>query len=272
MTDLQQAIAKDGSGQLKALVQQFVNSANSGARIQDLQAQVQAILYKWTGAAAFTANSRGQYMTDARHLYALEAFMGQGYMQSAGINAGTPNPGPNATRELEAAYSKLIDYVTDSLFAQTSNINKPLFDSVSYSWNSSTNSIDLNVSQTLTLLSSKYNADHEQGLLAMEMFGRSLAGQGSMGQQILNQLMAAGSTSGNEYQVYLATIGLDGIMMGTANADNLKGASGDDVITASLGKDNYLFNLGSGKDAITYEEMFGQISANDKEFNQKMVV
>jgi hypothetical protein len=28
MTDLQQAIAKDGSGQLKALVQQFVNSAN----------------------------------------------------------------------------------------------------------------------------------------------------------------------------------------------------------------------------------------------------
>ncbi len=170
VSNLQTAMSRDAT--LKALVQSYHAAANNGASINDLQTRATAILNQWVGASNTAPNSRGEYISDARHLIALEAFMGQGFMQSAGVNEGTPNPGPNAALELEKAYAKLYDYVNDSLLAQT--INNPMFDSISYSWNATTNSID--ISQAMSLLSNKYKAN-----------------QGAMGQAVLDKLRAAGN-------------------------------------------------------------------------------
>ena len=52
--------------------------------------------FAWAGVAGIAPTSRGEYMHDARKLYALEAFLGDKFLQSAGTNAGTPNPGPNS--------------------------------------------------------------------------------------------------------------------------------------------------------------------------------
>jgi hypothetical protein len=194
VSNLQTAMSRDAV--LKALVQSYHAAANNGASINDLQTRATAILNQWVGASNTAPNSRGEYISDARHLIALEAFMGQGFMQSAGINEGTPNPGPNAALELEKAYAKLYDYVNDSLLAQT--INKPMFDSITYSWNATTNSIDINISQTLSLLSNNYKANQEQGLMTLSAFGRELDNQGAMGQAVLDKLHAVGNATGND--------------------------------------------------------------------------
>ncbi len=88
---LQQAMVRDGSGTLKALVQQFAGAASPSARM----ALMDSILVTWAGANNIASGSRGSYM-DARQLTALEAFMGESLGKDPGRKAAND-------RELRAA-------------------------------------------------------------------------------------------------------------------------------------------------------------------------
>jgi len=67
---LQQAMTRDESGELKALIQEFIDEENLETR----NSLIDQILYKWTGVENVDPESRGDF--DARKLGVLESFMG----------------------------------------------------------------------------------------------------------------------------------------------------------------------------------------------------
>ena len=83
--DLQQAIVRDTSGQMKALVQNFISETDINARKNILD----QIIFKWTGTDGIAANSRGTNI-DARKLAALEKFFGQAFVGTNGANPNLP--------------------------------------------------------------------------------------------------------------------------------------------------------------------------------------
>jgi hypothetical protein len=86
--DLQQAMVRDTSGQLKSLVQQFIAATDPSV----LSGLIDQILFKWTGSDGINPNSRGAYI-DARKLADLEKFFGEGF-----VGVGGPNPTFNDRR------------------------------------------------------------------------------------------------------------------------------------------------------------------------------
>ena len=86
--DLQQAMIRDESGQLKALVMKFIETTNTDTR----NSLMEQILFKWTGSDTISPTSRGG-LIDARKLSVLEKFFGQGYV-------GTTGSSPHANRPL----------------------------------------------------------------------------------------------------------------------------------------------------------------------------
>jgi len=74
--DLHQAMVRDASGALQDLVGQFVNATSSA----DRQALIPQIIYTWAGVDDIAPDSRGIYMSDARMVFALEAFLGERFL------------------------------------------------------------------------------------------------------------------------------------------------------------------------------------------------
>ena len=69
---LHQAMVRDSSGQLKALVEAFASETSPATRATILD----QIIFKWTGADSVAPNARGPFM-DGRKLVALENLYGQ---------------------------------------------------------------------------------------------------------------------------------------------------------------------------------------------------
>ncbi|WP_129140046.1 calcium-binding protein [Modicisalibacter coralii] len=109
--DLQTAVTLDDSGQLRDLLTRFQSEPDVAAR----HALIDELMFAWTGADAHAADSRGRYIEDARKLHALEAFMGETFVQGSGTNAGLQDPGPNASKSLTETYQSLADQVYASL-------------------------------------------------------------------------------------------------------------------------------------------------------------
>jgi hypothetical protein len=122
--DLHQAMARDTSGGLQDLVEDFAGATSAAER----DALIDQIVLRWTGADGVDPSTRGSFV-DARHLVALEAFMGRDF-----VGIGGPNPNANAAPLLDNAYSQLSSMVFGELSAQTHL--KPLFDLITYSWDS----------------------------------------------------------------------------------------------------------------------------------------
>jgi len=98
---LHQAMARDESGELEALVQTFVDASDPDVRDQ----LVIDILYHWTGQQDVTSSSRGTYI-DGRQVGVLETLWGEN------LTGGQTNPGPRFSGTLRASF----DQYTDTLF------------------------------------------------------------------------------------------------------------------------------------------------------------
>ncbi|RYD97610.1 MAG: hypothetical protein EOP50_05570, partial [Sphingobacteriales bacterium] len=91
---LHQAMARDASGTLQTLVQQYVATSDLSARA-DL---IDELVYHWVGVQDVDPESRaateiyGNVIGDARKLAALEAFLGQGYLGTWCWGTRDPNP------------------------------------------------------------------------------------------------------------------------------------------------------------------------------------
>jgi hypothetical protein len=133
--DLHQAMVRDTAGILKELISQFITATTTQAR----ESILESIIFRWTGASNYLPNSRGSYIGDARKLYVVEAILGEKFIQYAGTGAATPDPAPNAAKQILASYQSLFDYFYAELLTQT--VLKPVFDLMQYRWNNETKSL-----------------------------------------------------------------------------------------------------------------------------------
>ncbi|WP_277576007.1 beta strand repeat-containing protein [Pseudomonas chlororaphis] len=267
VADLSQVMARDENGHLQTLVEQFASETDATVR----QALLEQIVFVWSGAAGYSATSRGGYIDDGRKLYAVEAFLGQTFLQSAGTNAGTPNPGPNAAAQLMQAYDQLANFVYAGLMLQTHF--KPLIESLDLSL--AGNAIELDVTALVEQLRTLYNQDAELGTQTMAEFGRCLTDIGSTrGTEILASLRQAGDVNAAGFSLVLASIGYtlggsendelygDGgvnlllglsgrdTIYGDAGNDTLDGGAGNDYLSGDAGSDIYRFSRGWGQDTL----------------------
>ncbi len=106
---LQQAMVRDASGELKALVVSFANATG----ITEREQLTEKIMLKWCGADKVDPNSRGGCF-DARQLAALEKLFGEPYLGGHGAN-----PNQYQAPILKEIYSKLADELYCELLTKT---------------------------------------------------------------------------------------------------------------------------------------------------------
>jgi Ca2+-binding RTX toxin-like protein len=266
VSDLRQTMARDVSGFLQILVEQFAGETDATVR----QTLLDQIIFAWSGAAKYGATSRGGYIDDGRKIYAVEAFLGQGFIQSAGINEGTGNPGPNAAAKLMQAYNRLAGFVYSGLMLQTHF--KSLIEMIEF--NPIDNKLVLSVGRVVGQLQAMYSENSAFGTQVMEEFSRSLLDAGAFGSSILICLRQAGDVNVPGFSYLLANLGYllggfnddelygddhDNILFGLAGQDTLYGGVGDDVfeggegndyLSGDSGSDIYRFNRGWGQDIL----------------------
>lgn len=226
--DLQQAMVRDTSGALKGLVEQFAAETDAEAR----RALIIPILYKWAGVENIDPLSRaariiyGNAIGDARKLATLEAFMGEGYVGTWCWGERDPNPHGPASKILLRAFDELAGGIYSQLMAQTHF--KPLFDSISVTWNDETNQVEWDVSATGEALQALYITNPDNAPLAMSEFADIFELAGDAGVQALEDLRLQGDPTGDGFLQLLAIIGMN-TTVGNASNNTLQGSGNDDI-------------------------------------------
>lgn len=155
--DLQQAIMRDETGDLKTLVNSFSSSINDSQRMNI----VEEILIKWTGSTNIVDGSRGENV-DAKRLAIVEKFVGLDFYSTynAENNLNPENPNKKAGRLLNTAYDKIKIFVYGELASQT--FLKEYFSEIDYYLNLDTGKIECNLDNLTSTL--KYIMDQNQSL------------------------------------------------------------------------------------------------------------
>jgi trimeric autotransporter adhesin len=260
---LRSAMVLDTSGQLRALVEAYAAETDPGLRA----AMLNPIIFKWAGVDGLSPSSRGAYVSDARTLYAIEAFSGRQFVQGSGVNAGTSSPGPNAAGVLAEAYATLSGFVESRLLAQV--YFGDLYDGLTLEWSGP--KLAWNVDATLASLASAYAQNATQGAQLLHDFIASLESSGEAGRSVIALLRSAGDLDGNDLEVDLASSGFASVLVGGpgndvitggAGDDLLSGGAGDDTLSGGAGSDTYRFGIGSGHDTITnYDTSIGRFDS-----------
>jgi hypothetical protein len=100
---------------------------------------------------------------DARKLEALEEFLGEEYLGIWCWPEPDPNPHGPAAKILLSAFDKLAEYVSSQLLIQSHF--KSLYDGIALNWNETSGVFEFDVSSTVALLKTAYDADVQQGSL-----------------------------------------------------------------------------------------------------------
>ncbi|WP_409522853.1 calcium-binding protein [Nitrincola sp. MINF-07-Sa-05] len=256
---LHQAMARDESGDLQALLTQFVTETDANVR----KGLMQQIIYHWTGSADVSAGSRGG-LIDARKLVALEAFMGQSFRQH-----GSPNPRHQAAGLLEQAFSLLEKTVYDYLMTQTHF--KSYYDAIDIRFDE--NGIAFDFSEVEAKLDELRELDGQAALDTLSeliTFSKgSLSALGWSGtDKLINWLREEGLSDPDLSHIsnpdvltgsgVLRGTSANNIIIGRETDDDLHGEGGDNILMSGGGNNrfyggtgNNLFVLGSGTDQVT---------------------
>ena len=260
---LRQAMARDTTGALQALVMQFGQTTDSASR----KGMMNELIYRWAGVNDVDPVSRGATMIygnvigDARRLATLEKFLGEGYLGTWCWGTRDPNPHGRAAPILIKAFDQLVDYMYSQLMMQT--IYKPVLDSLTLDF-SATGEITLGVGNVVTYFQTKYMADAQTGLHELNEFATALKQTGTFGDSVLAQLKAQGNAQGDLFERILAKVDVPDITQltagyGTAGVDNIFGTAGNDVLVGGKsadglfgdsGDDIYAWQKGDGNDII----------------------
>jgi len=264
--NLQQAMAMDATGELKALVEQFIAEENPATR----KAIMEQILFHWTDSEDITKN-RGNM--DGRQLATLEKFTGENFMGQFG-----PNPNAPAQVILEQSYQNLLETSYCHLMVQTHL--QDLYGKITYAWNETTQTMKADLSAVTAELAARLASDPTQGREDLAEFARSLRGMGI--QEMVNYLSfretfismdaalgwvidsangnrtndavygTAGDetlSNGSDHAAIVADGGNDTVRAGAGN-DTIDGGNGNDTLYGEAGSDTYIFRRGDGHDVI----------------------
>lgn len=237
--DLRQAMARDSSGRLVGLVQQFSNQADPAQRAVTLD----QILFAWTGSEGIDPTSRGAYF-DARKLGVLEKFFGEPYEGWSG-----PNPTAVAEPELTQSYNGLAEMVYGQLMAQTHL--RGLYDLITYQLTNSSG-VTGDLAQVANVLYSSYVSSWITGETTFLEFVRTIKAIDGNNSINLDSLRINNTMSWllDTYgQVRITGSDLDDSISGTASSEVIRGLAGNDTLTGGGGSDT-LFG-GDGNDSLT---------------------
>jgi hypothetical protein len=285
---LHQAMARDTSGALKALIIAYAGATTDAARA----ALLPDIIYHWTGVQDVgPVPTPGRMIDDARKLVALEAFMGRTYQSKAKSTAS----GSRSADLLELAFDKLVAYVGVTLDAQT-NL-EAYYNLVKYTWNDATATTEFDVAPLVQRLSEIYATDPAEAVAVMTRLGAGLWEAGSdIGRGVSEAIRNSGNPAVAGFARELATLGLhylggdensntltapvdkgsmalgnggDDVIYGSGRNDSLDGGAGDDKLFGGEGNDilvggtgadwldggagdnTYRFGRGDGADMIS---------------------
>ncbi|HMH16687.1 MAG TPA: calcium-binding protein, partial [Burkholderiales bacterium] len=254
--DLHQAMVRDASGQLEGLVQSFANETD----IQSRNATLQELLFRWTGVDAIDPDSRGWF--DAQKLGVMEKFFGEqfiGYDGSSIVNS------LNALGPLIGSYEHLFELTYAQLMAETHL--KGIYDSITYSWDSTTHSLRGDLTAVYARLGGEYATDPAKAIEDVSEFQRTIRGlqttsllttpseiHGSIGDEVIFGV-------GNPVQKIFAGFGNDVIEVGRDTlypawfdinlySGTLVSGLGNDTLMGGAESDTYVFNRGDGQDTI----------------------
>ena len=260
LRSLHQAMLRDDSGQLQALVKRYPTEALSATR----DALLQDILFHWAGVQDVDPGSRaqtryyGNAIGDARKLVFLEAVVGHGYEGTWCWGERDPNPHGAAAVKLLALYEKVKAYYGIQLDIQT--VCRDDFAALQLTWDESTQTFAWDVSQVVSQLQTEYDTSPEQTMQHLNRLAQVLKTMGSTGAELLQQIQARGNAQDDEFsQSLLQMGGVQLVFSGTATNDSLSGNNennffyghaGSDTLAGGEGGDTYCFNAGDGQDVV----------------------
>ena len=235
---LRQAMARDTTGTLKQLVQDFMNAKDTSSR----QAKLQDILFAWVGASQINPTSRGSSF-DARKLAALEAVTGTSYR-----NSPTSSPTAIETPILERSYTVLLESIYTMLSMQTGLAD--VFRKFNYSLDlESKNPIKLDVSSVQAYLDKQLQSDAATGEKMLAEVTRALRNRGIISDVEFAHLREYFAKKSIKYQRIIDTALLT-TMLGTDVGDNIRGVvDQDNTIAAGDGNDTL---IGAAKNDLLY--------------------
>ncbi|MFZ5501752.1 MAG: hypothetical protein ACOY58_07585, partial [Candidatus Micrarchaeota archaeon] len=197
--NLRQAMVRDTSGRLEALVKQFAAENDPNVRT----ALMDQILLQWAGRENIDPNSRGGSI-DARKLAVLEAFMGEQWSSTVAYQSNYSNPNPGASVMLDGLYRDLSAGMYGMLMAQTHF--KDLFGMVNYTIDPSRQAITVDpqsVTAMFNELKSEAASDPVNGQQLLSEFNRTVFGisewfEGGSGEAAASSSGDTGAGSGGE--------------------------------------------------------------------------
>jgi len=242
---LHQAILRDESGELKQLLENYLNNDGS---INKKEAIIE-LLYKWTGADKIVDGSRGSNF-DAKKLHTLEQFMGEDFI---GID-GSKNPNNNAGNFLNSSFESLCNYVMATISSQTDQ--KEMYDLIEVVYDFDSEKVIYDLSKVQEYIDNKISEDNINGKSLLSDFVISFNSLGLKESSNYQNFYDYYSSKGGEYKSIMEisnkTIingtSLNDDIQGTANNEAVFGGAGDDVIYTRQGND--LVYGGDGNDYI----------------------
>ena len=245
--DLQPAMVRDESGQLKGLVESFVATTDASMR----SSLMQQILLKWTGTENVDPTSRGLDI-DARKLAVLEKLLGQAFVGAD----GTSNPNINAIAPLNHSYQCMFEMYYARLMSQTHL--RDLYEKITYTWDETAKSIRGDLSTVIEELQNRLAADSVTGKQWFTEFTRTLGGFQALEMMNFDDYKAVFAPMGEDFAWSVHSTGKY-IITGTARNDAINGYNGNVAITGLKG-DDYL-NGNAGNDVLFGGEGNDQLSA-----------
>ena len=222
---LQQAIVRDTSGELKELVESFVNATDISSK-RDLVVQ---ILYKWTGADQIDPNSRGSNI-NAQQLYVLEKFMGENFV---GVD-GSGNPNNQACNLLNNAFAMLRDNIYAQLQSQTEL--KPVYDLLDLQYDSVSQKYVYNIDAVQKYIDSQIKIDATSGKELLTDFVQTFLALGLDDMSNYTSFYEHFASMGDDYKFLMETADKV-ITYGTDGSDNIEGTAQQEAVFAGSGND-----------------------------------
>jgi Ca2+-binding RTX toxin-like protein len=258
---LHQAMALDESGRLEDLMTRFMNSDPVAAK-----SLVWDIIFAWAGLADFDPGSRGQNLSDARKLYAMEVFLGQKFNSS--YNGA--NPGNQEGPDLEAMFADWEGKIA-SYFLLSTHYNG-LYKLAAHAAMGIESGLPETeaIADLIAAMRKMYDDGSDTNRAALSDFLRTLKiydPKGIISQAALKNIFY-NTQAANSFEQWMLQFDDDAIVGGTTGDalyggggnDSLKGEDGDDILDGGLG-DDYLEG-GKGNDIYVFGKGYGNDTVN----------
>ncbi|WP_162551116.1 calcium-binding protein [Paenibacillus tepidiphilus] len=235
VNSLHQAMLRDSTGYLKALVVKFAAETDVNVRKQ----LTIDIIFAWTGVEGISPDARGGII-DARQLCALEKLFGEKYTES--WSGQDTSPGSNASALLKNAFDQLAGTVYSQLTAQTQL--KAIYSTLTLAWDPTTGSVRFDLSGLASDIMSLLSTDEVAGRERLSEVSANLHQLELTNLVNIETFRKTFAAKGEEYALIIDTAGKSEVL-GTRENDSFSGSNAAEVFWGMAGDDTISGNGGA---------------------------